>query len=90
MKSYPSIDDIENAHQANVVSDAVYKHAVEAFRSGEPFPEIPSLSGTLTIQGNYFFFRDNRFTDGAIGLSNSDINELFEIVPDGTAVVIQR
>jgi hypothetical protein len=87
---YPRLEDAERGRNQGSLSEAEYQSCLLAARAGQPMPAIPSLGGPLTLQGNYFFFRGSRFTDGSIALSNSDVNELFDVVPEGSDVEILR
>ena len=85
---FPSPEDAERAMEVGEISDDEYNRIMRAHRVGELPPADTSLKGPLGIQGNFFPFQDRHFTDGSIALSNGDMNELFEHIPEGTRVVI--
>lgn len=85
---YPSMNDAANALGNGKLSQADYDRIARAHAVGERIPVDTPLKGPIGIHGNFFFFRDRRFTDGSVALSNSDLNELFEYVPVGTPVII--
>lgn len=87
---YPNDDDLDTAYEAGLVSQREFEARADAIRAGLAAPELPGMGGPIAIVGNYFVFRGNRFTDGSIALANADLVELYEVVPQGTSVVIQR
>lgn len=87
--SYPDVAVCDAALAADVISPVEYKAFVSARSDLREPPYNTALGGPLTIQGNYFFFRDGRFTDGSIALTNADVNEIFDCCPIGTQVIIK-
>jgi hypothetical protein len=87
---FPSPADVSRAFQSGVIEDEDYGRLMAAIQAGEPPPADTALGGPLGIHGNFFFFRERRFTGGSIALSNGDINELYESVPLGTVVAIRE
>lgn len=85
---YPNGEDarraLENGNIEPEAAEAIF--AAEAAGLRPPF-DTP-LGGPLGIQGNRFFFQPRHHTDGAISLSNADVIELFEYLPEGARVVI--
>lgn len=85
---FPSLYDAGRAFDTGVISRNDYERIESRALLEEPPPSDTPLLGPIGIQGNFFFFRDRRFTDGSVALSNGDINELYEYVPIGTPVII--
>jgi len=77
------------AWEGGSISEEEYSAIMRALSMGEEPPHDTALGGPLGIHGNFFPFQERRFTDGSIGLSNADVNELFEHVPVGARVVIK-
>ena len=90
MFDFPSLELADQAYEVGELSDEDHEAIAAAHASVSPPPFDTPLGGPVGIQGNFFFFLDRRFTDGNIALSNADINELFEYVPVGTTVSIER
>ena len=85
---FPSLENAQDAYVMGVITHADFTRIHDAHALGHVPPGDTALGGPVGIQGNYFFFRPRRFTDGSIALSNGDVNELFEHVPLGTPVII--
>lgn len=86
---YPNAGDARRGIDAGVITREEYMNIVAADESGQNPPMNTSLGGPMGIQGNFFFFRERHFTDGSVALANSDINEIFDLVPVGTPVLIK-
>ena len=87
---YPSFTDVELMYESGSLSDDEYERCLDAYESGAPMPRDLPCGAGLGIQGNYFAFRGQSFTDGSIAMGNAEINELFDFVPIGALVSIQR
>lgn len=86
---YPSEEDVNRGYDRGAIDDETFRRFRAAAAEGALPPTDTPLGGPLGIQGNYWFFRDRRFTDGSVALANADVNELFEHVAVGTRVVIR-
>ncbi len=87
---YPREKDIEVAWEQAILSEEDYDRCHVSLDRDEPLPHDLPIGGGIGIQGNYFVFSSAHFTDGSIGLSNSDIIGLFPHIPVGTPITITR
>ncbi len=86
---FPSEDDIENAWEQGLINSGEYARYYEARDNNRPPPPGLGISRSIGIRGNYFAISGPRSTNGAVAMSNGDINEIFEYIPIGTPVVIR-
>jgi hypothetical protein len=87
--NFPTETDALRAYDLGLLTRDELDRVRRAELTGAVPPFDTVLGGPVGIQGNFFFFRESRFTDGNIALSNGEMNELFEHVPVGTPVVIE-
>lgn len=87
---FPNMENVEDAYEQGLLSDADYERCMTAQRTGEPIPRDLRIGGGIGIQGNFFAFMGRQFTDGSVALSNNNINEIFDHIPVGTPVIIRR
>jgi murein L,D-transpeptidase YafK len=94
--SYPSIDDAERAFAAGQIDADTWADIWIAAKRHEKPPWDTPLGGFLGIHGTGGEgIRQARmrqvtdWTDGCIALSDSDIDDLFRLVPVGTGVEIR-
>jgi hypothetical protein len=85
---YPTEDDLRRALFAGVVTDEELPFVRASIMEGGPPPPVAALGGPIGIQGGYYFFTARHFTDGSIALSNADVNELYDYLPEGCRVVV--
>ena len=86
---FPSDFDAQRALDLGAISYAEYLRIAAAAARDELPPTDSALGGPVCIQGNFFFFRNSRCTDGCIAMGNAEINQLYEYVPVGTPVIIE-
>lgn len=85
--SYPNIEDAERGLRDGLINDAQYRRIVRAIRRKASPPMNTRLGGDIYIHGGG---TGSDWTFGCTALENTDIKELFDAVPVGTTVVIER
>lgn len=88
--SYPTSAVAADAADRGVIDDDTYRAICEAEKEKSTPPTVKELGGPLCLQGGYFFYRNARFTDGAVALSNSDIVEIFDAIDVGATVIVRE
>ncbi len=83
--SYPSIEDARRGLRDGLIRREQYDAIVAAIRAGKRPPWNTRLGGEIMIHGGG---ADRSGTAGCIALSNEDVEELYEAIPDGTTVKI--
>lgn len=89
--SYPNIEDAQRGLNSGLIDQATYDQIVRAINNGQTPPQNTALGGGIGIHGGSNW-KDNwgdNWTWGCVGLTNSDVNEIFDYIPVGTKVVIQ-
>lgn len=88
--SYPNIEDAERGLKQGLISQSEYGAIVAAVNSrGTPLRNT-ALGGGIGIHGGSTPALGANWTWGCVGLKNADIEDLFDFVPAGTRIVIQR
>lgn len=85
--SYPGLEDAERGIKQGLITKKEYKKIVWAIRNGKRPPWSTKLGGAICIHGGGVAWN---WTSGCIALRNSDMKELFRIVPTGTPVIIEK
>ncbi|HJR08678.1 MAG TPA: L,D-transpeptidase [Pyrinomonadaceae bacterium] len=85
--SYPNIEDAERGLRDKIITRAVRDRIVRAIQNKQRPPWDTALGGEIFIHGGG---TDSDWTWGCIALANPDIKELFDAVPMGTPVRIER
>ncbi len=85
--SYPSLEDAERGLRQGLITKKEYDKIVWAIRHGKRPPWSTKLGGAICIHGGGVAWN---WTAGCIALKNSDIEELFRVVPTGTPVIIEK
>jgi murein L,D-transpeptidase YafK len=83
--SYPGPRDAERGLKAGLISDREHKAIVEAHRKGTTPPWNTRLGGEIFVHGRG---SKSDWTLGCIALDDSDIEELYRLVPVGTPIAI--
>jgi murein L,D-transpeptidase YafK len=83
--SYPGPRDAERGLKAGLVSDREHKAIVEAHRKRTTPPWNSRLGGEIFVHGRG---SNSDWTLGCIALDDSDIEELYRLVPVGTPITI--
>lgn len=95
--NFPNIEYANEAFRNKLISEEVYSNFVEVSTTGECPKNNPAISEPIGIHGfgklNFIFkylpFSVN-WTNGSIGMSNEDLDELLTCVSKGTKIVIQE
>ncbi len=83
--SYPSIDDAKRGLATGAIAKADHDEIVESIGKKIMPPQKTALGGEIYIHGGGV---DNDWTWGCTAMKNEDIEELFAVLPIGTAVTI--
>ena len=84
--SYPSIADAERGLAEKIISPAERDEIVNAVKNKKMPPQKTKLGGEIYIHGGG---TATDWTWGCSALADTDIKELFEIIPIGAKVVIK-
>ncbi len=89
--SYPNINDAERGLNQGLIDYATYQQIVNAINKGEIPPQHTPLGGGIGIHGgsNNGTNAGDSWTWGCIGLTNSDVNEIYDYIGVGTRLLIQ-
>ncbi|HEX8128728.1 MAG TPA: L,D-transpeptidase [Pyrinomonadaceae bacterium] len=85
--SYPNEEDAERGLRDKLITRAERDRIVRAIRNKQRPPWDTALGGEIFIHGGG---TDGDWTWGCVGLANPDIKELFDALPLGTRVRIER
>jgi murein L,D-transpeptidase YafK len=85
--SYPNIEDAERGLRDKLITRAQRDAIVSAIKNGRRPPWDTPLGGEIFIHGGG---TESDWTWGCAALANPDIEELFDAVPIGTSVRIER
>ena len=85
--SYPNIEDAERGLRDKIITRAVRNRIVRAIQNKQRPPWDTALGGEIFIHGGG---TEGDWTWGCIALANPDIKELFDAIPMGTSVRIER
>jgi lipoprotein-anchoring transpeptidase ErfK/SrfK len=85
--SYPNAEDAERGLRDKLITRAEHERIVRAIRNKRRPPWDTALGGEIFIHGGG---TDGDWTRGCVALSNADIKELFDALPMGTSVRIER
>lgn len=83
--SYPGIEDAKRGLDEDLISQAEYDEIVDAINNRRIPPQRTRLGGEIYIHGGGVY-RD--WTDGCVALDNSEMAELFNVIPTGTKVKV--
>ena len=85
--SYPNAEDAERGLRDKLITRAERNRIVRAIQNKQRPPWDTALGGEIFIHGGG---TESDWTWGCIALANPDIKELFDAVPMGTPVRIER
>ncbi|HEV2801687.1 MAG TPA: L,D-transpeptidase family protein [Pyrinomonadaceae bacterium] len=85
--SYPNAEDAARGLRDKLITRAQYEQIVRAIRSKRRPPWDTALGGEIFIHGGG---TEGDWTWGCVALANTDIKELFDALPMGTPVKIER
>ncbi|MHC1762219.1 MAG: murein L,D-transpeptidase family protein [Negativicutes bacterium] len=89
--SYPAPSHAERAAMQNLISPEQYRAIVTANRTGEMPPQNTKLGGWIGIHGGREDLTKQKinWTEGCIAMLDSDLEELYAIIPLGAKVIIR-
>lgn len=85
--SYPNAVHAERGLRDSLISRAQYESIISALNAKQAPPQNTKLGGDIYIHGNG---ASSDWTWGCVALENDDVRELFNAVPVGTPVRIER
>ncbi|HLL16780.1 MAG TPA: L,D-transpeptidase [Pyrinomonadaceae bacterium] len=85
--NYPNAEDAERGLRDKLITRAEYERIMHAIRNKRRPPWDTALGGEIFIHGGG---SESDWTWGCVALSNPEIEELFDAVPLGTPVRIER
>jgi murein L,D-transpeptidase YafK len=83
--SYPNAEDAKRGLKSGLISRTEYKAILQATANQETPPWTTKLGGEVFVHGNGSF---SDWTWGCIALNDSDIEELYHLVPAKTLITI--
>jgi hypothetical protein len=87
--NYPNSRDALEGARAGIITDAQYEAIVEAEEAGVMPPQGTALGGLIEIHG-HGSGRQRAWTRGCVALRNVHMDWLWEFVPVGAPVVVER
>jgi len=89
--SYPNIEDAERGLNSGMIDEDTYRAIVRAINNREIPPQRTALGGGIGIHGgsNSGENQGDYWTWGCVGMTDPDIEEIFDYIPVGTEVVIK-
>jgi murein L,D-transpeptidase YafK len=85
--SYPNLEDAERGLSGNLITQREYDEIVLAIEENRLPPQKTALGGEIYIHGGG---TERDWTRGCIALANDDAQELFEALPRGILVSIEK
>jgi murein L,D-transpeptidase YafK len=85
--SYPNAEDAERGLRTGLITRRQHQQIIEAIRRKRTPPQETPLGGKILIHGGG---SSRDWTWGCVALDNADMQELFEAIPVGTPVKIER
>ncbi len=88
--SYPNIEDADRGVNQGIIEQQTYQQIVEAVNKEETPPQRTALGGGIGIHGGTVAEFGANWTWGCIGLSNKDVEEIYNYAQVGTKVIINK
>ncbi len=88
--SYPNIEDADRGLDQGIIDKATRDSIVWAINNKQTPPQRTALGGGIGIHGGDVPEFGGNWTWGCIGLTNKDVEEIYNYVSVGTPVVITR
>jgi murein L,D-transpeptidase YafK len=85
--SYPNLENAERGLKTGLISQDQYDAIVLAIKDGKMPPQDTPLGSEIYIHGGGI---EKDWTKGCMALDDKEIVELYEAVPPGTRVVIEK
>ncbi|MGE5398460.1 MAG: L,D-transpeptidase family protein [Chitinophagales bacterium] len=89
--SYPNVEDADRGLRGGLISQQIHDEIVYAINNLLTPPQDTALGGGIGIHGgtgNNGETMGDYWTYGCIGLTDHDVNEIFDYIPVGTRLVI--
>lgn len=86
--SYPEKKDVEMGYEKQIINEDEYVKLMDLAEKGEILPQKTPLGGEIGIHGGHLFGKETTWTFGCIGLTNRDVEEIYNYIPVGTPIVI--
>lgn len=83
---YPQIEDAKRGLRDKLITRATHDRIIAAINNGKTPPQNTALGGDIYIHGNG---SSRDWTWGCVALDDTDMKELYDVVPLGTEVVIR-
>jgi LysM repeat protein len=87
--SYPNIEDANRGLDNGIISQSTHDSIVRAINNLAIPPQRTALGGGVGIHGGDIPSFGPDWTWGCVGLTNADVEDFYDFVKVGTAVVIQ-
>lgn len=87
---YPNIEDAQRGLKEGLIDKDTYDEIASALKNGDMPTGDTALGGDIGIHGGSIPEFGSNWTWGCIGLSNKDIEDFYDFIPEGTPIVIQK
>jgi LysM repeat protein len=88
--SYPNVEDAGRGLNKGLINKDTYNAIVTAVKTGSIPPQNTSLGGGIGIHGGTMPGFDNDWTYGCVGLTNADVEDLYDYIKVGSKIIIQK
>lgn len=90
--SYPNVEDAQRGLRTGLIDQATYDQIVQANQNGTTPPQKTNLGGGVGIHGGsgYPVNQGDYWTWGCVGLTDKDVEEIFDYITVGTPLIIQH
>lgn len=88
--SYPNIEDAQRGLEQGIIDRETHDSIVWAINNGKTPPQRTALGGGIGIHGGDISEFGGNWTWGCVGLTNEDVEEIYDYVSVGTPVIITR
>lgn len=88
--SYPNIEDAQRGLDSGLIDKVTYQEIITAFNQKKTPPQRTALGGGVGIHGGSVPELGSNWTWGCVGLSNKDVEEIYDYIKIGTPVTIKR
>jgi LysM repeat protein len=88
--SYPNVEDAERGIRQGLIDQKTHDAIMTAWKNKDIPPQYTALGGGVGIHGGNSKEQGSNWTWGCIGLSNKDVEDIFNFVAVGTPIIIQK
>lgn len=88
--SYPNIEDAQRGLDTGLIDKGTYQEIITAFNQKKTPLQRTALGGGVGIHGGSVPEFGSNWTWGCVGLSNKDVEEIYDFIEIGTPVTIKR